>query len=68
MKFRDEYRDGKAAQAFADAIARIATRPWTLMEVCGGQTHAIVPWASRWRFANRPRVDLRASSLALISA
>jgi len=42
MKFRDEYRDGKAAQAFADAIARIVTRPWTLMEVCGGQTHAIV--------------------------
>ncbi|TDX31094.1 hydrogenase maturation protein HypD [Modicisalibacter xianhensis] len=42
MKFRDEYRDGRAAQAFARAIARTVTRPWTLMEVCGGQTHAIV--------------------------
>jgi hydrogenase expression/formation protein HypD len=42
MKYRDEYRDGKSAQAFAAAIARIATRPWMLMEVCGGQTHAIV--------------------------
>jgi hydrogenase expression/formation protein HypD len=42
MKFRDEYRDAKTAQAFADAIARTVTRPWTLMEVCGGQTHAIV--------------------------
>lgn len=42
MKFRDEYRDGAAARSFADAIARTATRPWTLMEVCGGQTHAIV--------------------------
>lgn len=42
MKFRDEYRDPKAAHAFADAIAKITTRPWTLMEVCGGQTHAIV--------------------------
>ena len=41
MKFIDEYRDGKAA-GFAKALARITTRPWTLMEVCGGQTHAIV--------------------------
>ncbi len=42
MKFVDEYRDGKAAGAFARALGRITTRPWTLMEVCGGQTHAIV--------------------------
>jgi hydrogenase expression/formation protein HypD len=42
MRFIDEYRDGKAAQRYAQAIARITTRPWTLMEVCGGQTHAIV--------------------------
>ncbi len=42
MKFIDEYRDAKAAGAFARAIAEVTTRPWTLMEVCGGQTHAIV--------------------------
>lgn len=42
MKFRDEYRDAEAAQQMVAAISRIATRPWTLMEVCGGQTHAIV--------------------------
>jgi len=42
MRYRDEYRDGAAARRFADAIARTITRPWTLMEVCGGQTHAIV--------------------------
>lgn len=42
MKFIDEYRDARAAQGFADGIRRITTRPWTLMEVCGGQTHAIV--------------------------
>ena len=42
MKFREEYRDGAAAKRFADAIARTVTRDWTLMEVCGGQTHAIV--------------------------
>ena len=42
MKYLDEYRDARAARTLADAIARITTRPWVLMEVCGGQTHAIV--------------------------
>jgi hydrogenase expression/formation protein HypD len=42
MKFMDEYRDGASAEQFGRALARITTRPWTLMEVCGGQTHAIV--------------------------
>jgi len=42
MKFIDEYRDGDAARKYARALKRITTRPWTLMEVCGGQTHAIV--------------------------
>src|SRR6266542_2920786 len=42
MKFVDEYRNAPAAERYARAIARIATRPWTIMEVCGGQTHAIV--------------------------
>ncbi|WP_254565322.1 hydrogenase formation protein HypD [Oscillatoria sp. HE19RPO] len=42
MKFVDEYRDATTAQDCAKAIARITTRPWTIMEICGGQTHAIV--------------------------
>ncbi len=42
MKFIDEYRDANAARAVADAIRATVTRPWTLMEVCGGQTHAIL--------------------------
>ncbi|MCS7158062.1 MAG: hydrogenase formation protein HypD [Blastocatellia bacterium] len=42
MRYIDEYRDAKAAQRYARAIARITTRPWTIMEVCGGQTHAII--------------------------
>src|SRR5215469_7109598 len=42
MKFLDEYRDSNAAQKLAQEIARIVNRPWRLMEVCGGQTHAIV--------------------------
>ena len=42
MRFVDEYRDNMHAERFARAIARITTRPWSIMEVCGGQTHAIV--------------------------
>ena len=42
MKYLDEYRDAEAAHKYAREIARITTRPWSLMEVCGGQTHAIV--------------------------
>lgn len=42
MKFLDEYRDADLAQQYAREIHRLTTKPWTLMEVCGGQTHAIV--------------------------
>ena len=42
MKFVAEYRDQAVAERLAGAIARLITRPHTLMEVCGGQTHAIV--------------------------
>ena len=42
MKFIDEYRDAGQARAYARALRQVTTRPWTLMEVCGGQTHAIV--------------------------
>lgn len=42
MKYLDEYRDAVGTRKIADAIARVTTRPWNIMEVCGGQTHAIV--------------------------
>ncbi len=42
MKFLDEYRESSAAAQVARFIRRIVRRPWTLMEVCGGQTHTIV--------------------------
>jgi hydrogenase expression/formation protein HypD len=42
MKYVDEYRDPKIAQAVAGEIARKVTRPWVLMEVCGGQTHTLM--------------------------
>jgi hydrogenase expression/formation protein HypD len=44
MKYLDEYRDAEAARQLAAAIARTATRPWVIMEVCGGQTHSIVKY------------------------
>src|SRR6516165_8047412 len=44
MKYVDEYRDGAAAAKLAEAVARAVTRPWVIMEVCGGQTHTIVKY------------------------
>src|SRR5664279_984196 len=42
MKYIHEYRDEKLAQALVARLNRIATRPWVLMEVCGGQTHTLM--------------------------
>ncbi len=44
MKYQDEYRDPVAAEKLRKAIAEVTTRPWTIMEVCGGQTHTIVKY------------------------
>ena len=42
MKYVEEYRAAEEAHRYARALRSLVTRPWTLMEVCGGQTHAIV--------------------------
>jgi hydrogenase expression/formation protein HypD len=42
MKYLDEYRSSAVAGKLAREIAATVTRPWVLMEVCGGQTHSIV--------------------------
>jgi hydrogenase expression/formation protein HypD len=42
VKYVDEYRDAQQAQRLAEVIRQKTTRPWTLMEICGGQTHAIL--------------------------
>ncbi|HUO52790.1 MAG TPA: hydrogenase formation protein HypD [Gemmatimonadaceae bacterium] len=42
MKYLSEYRDAHIARALAKEIRATATRTWTMMEVCGGQTHTIV--------------------------
>jgi hydrogenase expression/formation protein HypD len=42
MKYLDEYRDPELARRLLAELHRTVTRPWTIMEVCGGQTHTIV--------------------------
>jgi hydrogenase expression/formation protein HypD len=42
MKLVDEFRDQAAVGRLVEALRRRTTRPWTLMEVCGGQTHSIL--------------------------
>jgi hydrogenase expression/formation protein HypD len=42
MKYLDEYRNPRLALSVINEIRRIQTRPWVIMEVCGGQTHSIV--------------------------
>ncbi|MGD9127695.1 MAG: hydrogenase formation protein HypD [Planctomycetia bacterium] len=42
MKYVDEYRDAAVVAELTEAIAKTITRPWNLMEICGGQTHSIL--------------------------
>ncbi len=42
MKFLTEYRDPEMVQAYVEELHRITTKPWTIMEICGGQTHSLV--------------------------
>ena len=42
MKYLDEYRDAGVAKGIARAVRALVTRPWVLMEICGGQTHTIM--------------------------
>jgi hydrogenase expression/formation protein HypD len=42
VRFVDEYRGEAEAQKFVGAIQKRMTQPWTLMEICGGQTHTLI--------------------------
>jgi len=44
MKFLSEYRDEDLAKRLLDEIKAIVTKPWSIMEVCGGQTHSLVKY------------------------
>ena len=42
MKYLSEFRNGEIAQRMAREIWQVATQPWKIMEICGGQTHSII--------------------------
>ncbi|MCB0533509.1 MAG: hydrogenase formation protein HypD [Lewinellaceae bacterium] len=42
MKFISEYRNPELVEQYVREIRQTVTRPWTIMEVCGGQTHSLV--------------------------
>jgi hydrogenase expression/formation protein HypD len=44
MKYLDEYRNEALARKVVVEIRHVVTKPWVLMEVCGGQTHTIVKY------------------------
>src|SRR5690242_1393649 len=72
MKFIDEYREPGAAKKYSELIHNITTKPWNIMEVCGGQTHAIVKFGidellpSGIRLIHGPGCPVCVTSLELI--
>jgi hydrogenase expression/formation protein HypD len=44
MRYLDEYRDREAVEKLVQRITQVVRRKWTLMEICGGQTHAIIKY------------------------
>lgn len=42
MKYMSEYRSSEVVKQYVDELHKITTQPWTIMEVCGGQTHSLV--------------------------
>ena len=42
MKFLTEYREASVVEKYLDELHKVTTKPWTIMEVCGGQTHSLV--------------------------
>lgn len=44
MKYVDEFRNNQHVKLLTKAISHACTRPWTIMEICGGQTHAILKY------------------------
>lgn len=44
MRFVDEFRDSELVHHTLNEVRRIITRPWVIMEICGGQTHAILQY------------------------
>jgi hydrogenase expression/formation protein HypD len=45
VKYVEDFRDPARLRRAAEELCRATTRPWTVMEICGGQTHTIARWA-----------------------
>ncbi len=73
MKYLKEYRQSEAIRKYIELIERVTTRPWTIMEVCGGQTHAIVRYRlqelipDQIRLVHGPGCPVCVTSLELIN-
>lgn len=74
MRFLDEFNDPDLARRLLDQIADTVTRPWALMEVCGGQTHSIIRHGidqlldERIRLIHGPGCPVCVTPLAMIDA
>lgn len=66
MKYADEFRDRAVATVLAERIKQTVRRPWTIMEVCGGQTHAIVRVRPRQPVTARPHPGSETSAGQII--
>ncbi len=72
MKYVDEYRDDALAGALVGEISRCVTRPWVLMEICGGQTYTIVRYGidqllpSQIQLVHGPGCPVCVTPLALV--
>ena len=72
MRFVDEFRDAHLVKAVLAEIQRVVTRPWTIMEICGGQTHAILHYGldellpSQIELVHGPGCPVCVTSLELI--
>jgi len=44
MKYLNEYRDSNLVHGIIDEITRSIRQKWVIMEICGGQTHAIMKY------------------------
>jgi hydrogenase expression/formation protein HypD len=56
MKYVDEYRQSDLVKKWAKALHEITTKPWSIMEVCGGQTHSIMKYGLHGLLPNKIRL------------
>lgn len=56
MRYIDEFRDPRIAHRLVDEVIRRVTRDWTMMEICGGQTHTLVRYGFEEMLPNQVRL------------